>query len=53
MPTKVTDTVVVDTADAYEFTFESVAAIYGSVDVSHVVLGLRPQCRHFDHNIGK
>lgn len=68
MPTKVTDAVVSDSADAKDFTFSLEDFMMWSVqsqsnllqpfmdllfDVCHVVLGLRPQCRHLEHNIGK
>lgn len=68
MPTKVTDAVVVDNVDAKDFTFSLEDFMMWSVqsqsnllqpfmdllfDVCHVVLGLRPQCRHLEHNIGK
>lgn len=67
MLTKVTDAVVVDNADAKDFTFSLEDFMMWSVqsqsnllqpfmdllfDVCHVVLGLRPQCRHLEHNIG-
>lgn len=67
MPTKVTDAVVNDSADAKDFTFSLEDFMMWSVqsqsnllqpfmdllfDVCHVVLGLRPQCRHLEHNIG-
>lgn len=67
MPTKVTDAVVIDNADAKDFTFSLEDFMMWSVqsqtnllqpfmdllfDVCHVVLGLRPQCRHLEHNIG-
>lgn len=67
MPTKVTDAVV-DNADAKELTFSLEDFMMWSVqsqsnllqpfmdllfDVCHVVLGLRPQCRHLEHNIGE
>lgn len=68
IPTKVTDAVVNDSADAKDFTFSLEDFMMWSVqsqsnllqpfmdllfDVCHVVLGLRPQCRHLEHNIGK
>lgn len=67
MPTKVTEAVVVDSIDAKDFTFSLEDFMMWSVqsqsnllqpfmdllfDVCHVVLGLRPQCRHLEHNIG-
>lgn len=67
VPTKITDAVVVDNADAKDFTFSLEDFMMWSVqsqsnllqpfmdllfDVCHVVLGLRPQCRHLEHNIG-
>lgn len=67
MLTKVTDAVVVNNADAKDFTFSLEDFMMWSVqsqsnllqpfmdllfDVCHVVLGLRPQCRHLEHNIG-
>lgn len=67
MPTKVTEAVVVTSVDAKDFTFSLEDFMMWSVqsqsnllqpfmdlifDVCHVVLGLRPQCRHLEHNIG-
>lgn len=67
IPTKITDAVVIDNVDAKEFTFSLEDFMMWSVqsqsnllqpfmdllfDVCHVVLGLKPQCRHLEHNIG-
>lgn len=68
MPTKVTNSIVInDDKDAKELTFTQEDFMMWSVqsqsnllqpfmdllfEVCHVVLGLRPQCRHLEYNIG-
>lgn len=67
MQTKITSQVVTGPNDAKDITFTQEDFMMWSVqsqtnllqpfldllfEVCHVVLGLRPQCRHLEHNIG-
>lgn len=68
MPTKVTNAIINDDKDAKDLTFTQEDFMMWSVqsqsnllqpfmdllfEVCHVVLGLRPQCRHLEYNIGE